>query len=83
VILIKWFIIVFVIVLYSVALFLPLSDFMLLIKYKMPIGCDLSNDMNRVSDNIFVIAFGGYYFSVMIIIIVMRSFNCKRVKLKV
>ena len=75
---IKWGVIFSVIVLYSVLLFLPFTDLELVIKYKMPDGCSFSEtDAERITDNIFLIAFIGYYVSVLLIIFVMEFFKRK------
>ncbi len=76
---IKWVAILGVVILYSVMLFFPFVDFMLLVKYNMPDGCAfIESDVYRVTDNLVIIAYGGYYLSVILIVFVMMKFNRKK-----
>ncbi len=76
---IKWVVILGTVILYSVMLFFPFVDFSLLIKYNMPDGCAfVESDVYRVTDNLVMIAYGGYYLSVILIVFVMMKFNSKK-----
>ncbi|AUI86242.1 hypothetical protein BS333_07470 [Vibrio azureus] len=75
---VKWIFILFLIFLYSIVLFLPFTDLMLLIKYKLPEDCStIGQDIDRITDNLFFIAFGGYYLSLTLIILILVKFNNK------
>ncbi len=52
---------------YTIALFFPLTDIMLIDKYK-----SLPNDINVITDNIFMIAFIGYYVSIIVVVFIMK-----------
>ena len=73
---VKWIFILFLILLYSIVLFLPFTDLMLLMKYKLPEDCStIGQDIDRITDNLFLIAFGGYYLSLTLIIFILVKFN--------
>lgn len=76
---IKWVVIVGVVILYSVVIFFPFIELMLLTKYQVSDGCSfIEGELYRITDNLLIAAYGGYYLSVILIVFVMMKFNRKK-----
>ncbi|MCR9778954.1 hypothetical protein NB663_00110 [Vibrio parahaemolyticus] len=76
---IKWGAVLGVVIFYSVVIFFPFIELMLLTKYNVSDGCAfIESELYRITDNLLIAAYGGYYLSVILIVFVMIKFNRKK-----